>query len=826
MNQAKISQSKIKFSIVLLASVLIFAGSLFYFYTAYAAESCNVGLSASGITSSRSSYTNTDRCFANADFGRHAASVDIAVGAFALDSSEFLYRYGWVPRGSAVACVSDADGGNPQCAASNNGGDLRFHLDAPSGSNWKVGFAAVSSSSGCDQCAGAGAGIALNTVPDSLPGTPGSCSLPPSHYSCAFGTSANNSENSSQWSWTCQGSGGGSSMSCSENKPSISGSCFLPPSHYRCAFGTSANNSENSSQWSWTCQGSGGGSSMSCVENKSISPGNFSLTVNRTGYGIVTSSPAGIFCGSDCSNSYTSGQQVTLTASPDGGAFDHWEGDCSGSNPVCNLIMFGERGVTAYFTGGVSGLTCSPTSQSVSVGAQAAFTASGGSGSYSWSAPGGNPGSGSGANFSTRYPNSGNRNVTVSSGGSAQNCAVNVMSLPVACTDGSLIREGNRSGSVQGAWGGPAVTIPTTMTPGQQYTFTMEARNTVNPESDATVWFGSGYRLRDLSLFTSTNGSNGVPPDPSNSSYWRGTVPVNERFYPTYTITAPTTPGTYTLQMQMIHNSGSQSFTVPYSSRTFYLYNNGTLLAQSNVFSSCAAGTSWNGSSCVINPAMSGTLTSVPSSCTISAGNSSCSSNLSWTLNNPQAAPTAITTLGMSNINVSNSMAASQSGTQAVTVSYGGRTFYLYNNGTLLAQDNVYSNCAAGTSWNGSSCAVTAPVVDGGWSAWSAWSACSVTACGSTGTQTRTRTCTNPPPSGGGANCAGSPVDGQPCSTPACVIADINADPLIISAGSSTTLSWSSTGGPPCSGRNFTTGGATSGSIIVQPNLPPPYSIP
>src|SRR3989344_171706 len=506
MNQAKISQSKIKFSIVLLASVLIFAGSLFYFYTAYAAESCNVGLSASGITSSRSSYTNTDRCFANADFGRHAASVDIAVGAFALDSSEFLYRYGWLPSASAVACVSDADGGNPQGAASNNGGDLRFHLDAPSGSNWKVGFAAVSSSSGCDQCAGAGAGIALNTVPDSLPGTPGSCSLPPSHYSCAFGTSANNSE--------------------------------------------------NSSQWSWTCQGSGGGSSMSCVENKSISPGNFSLTVNRTGYGIVTSSPAGIFCGSDCSNSYTSGQQVTLTASPDGGAFDHWEGDCSGSNPVCNLIMFGERGVTAYFTGGVSGLTCSPTSQSVSVGAQAAFTASGGSGSYSWSAPGGNPGSGSGANFSTRYPNSGNRNVTVSSGGSAQNCAVNVMSLPVACTDGSLIREGNRSGSVQGAWGGPAVTIPTTMTPGQQYTFTMEARNTVNPESDATVWFGSGYRLRDLSLFTSTNGSNGVPPDPSNSSYWRGTVPVNERFYPTYTITAPTTPGTYTLQMQMIHNSG------------------------------------------------------------------------------------------------------------------------------------------------------------------------------------------------------------------------------------------------------------------------------
>src|SRR3989344_6851857 len=37
--------------------------------------------------------------------------------------------------------------------------------------------------------------------------------------------------------------------------------------------------------------------------------------------------------------------------------------------------------------------------------------------------------------------------------------------------------------------------------------------------------------------------------------------------------------------------------------------------------------------------------------------------------------------------------------------------------------------------------------IDGGWSD---WSGCSVTACGSTGTQTRT--CTNPAPSGGGGH--------------------------------------------------------------------------
>ncbi|MFZ2831978.1 MAG: hypothetical protein WAZ40_02400 [Minisyncoccia bacterium] len=51
--------------------------------------------------------------------------------------------------------------------------------------------------------------------------------------------------------------------------------------------------------------------------------------------------------------------------------------------------------------------------------------------------------------------------------------------------------------------------------------------------------------------------------------------------------------------------------------------------------------------------------------------------------------------------------------------------------------------------------------VNGGWSA---FGACSVTACGSTGTQTRT--CTNPAPANGGATCSGSAT--QSCSTAAC----------------------------------------------------------
>src|SRR5437588_7707710 len=54
-------------------------------------------------------------------------------------------------------------------------------------------------------------------------------------------------------------------------------------------------------------------------------------------------------------------------------------------------------------------------------------------------------------------------------------------------------------------------------------------------------------------------------------------------------------------------NSGSTSATVPYNSRTFYLYNNAQLLATSVASASCSSGTSWNGSTC--QAPTSGTLT-------------------------------------------------------------------------------------------------------------------------------------------------------------------------------------------------------------------------
>jgi Tol biopolymer transport system component len=74
----------------------------------------------------------------------------------------------------------------------------------------------------------------------------------------------------------------------------------------------------------------------------------FSLAVNRTEGGGVTSSPAAIDCGSSCNASFPSGTVVTLTATAlPGFQFVRWLGDCTGS--TCVLTMTGNRAVTAEF---------------------------------------------------------------------------------------------------------------------------------------------------------------------------------------------------------------------------------------------------------------------------------------------------------------------------------------------------------------------------------------------------------------------------------------------------------------------------------------------
>lgn len=78
--------------------------------------------------------------------------------------------------------------------------------------------------------------------------------------------------------------------------------------------------------------------------------GTYDLNVSKTGTGTVTSNPAGINCGVDCSESYASGTSVTLNASPGTGyAFSGWSGDCSGTS-ACVVTMNASKNVIATFT--------------------------------------------------------------------------------------------------------------------------------------------------------------------------------------------------------------------------------------------------------------------------------------------------------------------------------------------------------------------------------------------------------------------------------------------------------------------------------------------
>eukprot|EP01006_Ploeotia_vitrea_P025256 TRINITY_DN58129_c0_g1_i1.p1 TRINITY_DN58129_c0_g1~~TRINITY_DN58129_c0_g1_i1.p1 ORF type:complete len:406 (+),score=89.28 TRINITY_DN58129_c0_g1_i1:268-1485(+) len=56
--------------------------------------------------------------------------------------------------------------------------------------------------------------------------------------------------------------------------------------------------------------------------------------------------------------------------------------------------------------------------------------------------------------------------------------------------------------------------------------------------------------------------------------------------------------------------------------------------------------------------------------------------------------------------------------------------------------------------------------INGGWSQWSGWGTCSST-CGG-GSQTASRTCSNPPPANGGTDCAGDETKQQDCNTQDC----------------------------------------------------------
>ena len=76
----------------------------------------------------------------------------------------------------------------------------------------------------------------------------------------------------------------------------------------------------------------------------------FTLTVSKSGTGSGTVTATGISCGTDCSEAYTAGTSVSLTAAAAvSSTFTGWTGACSGTTNPCTVTMNATAAVTAAF---------------------------------------------------------------------------------------------------------------------------------------------------------------------------------------------------------------------------------------------------------------------------------------------------------------------------------------------------------------------------------------------------------------------------------------------------------------------------------------------
>lgn len=92
----------------------------------------------------------------------------------------------------------------------------------------------------------------------------------------------------------------------------------------------------------------------------------YTLSVSKAGTGSGTVTGTGINCGADCSETYTSGTSVTLSASPTSGTFTGWSGACTGTG-TCSLTMNANKSVTATFDVGAGG-QCNSVSVNSNIG--------------------------------------------------------------------------------------------------------------------------------------------------------------------------------------------------------------------------------------------------------------------------------------------------------------------------------------------------------------------------------------------------------------------------------------------------------------------------
>ncbi len=218
---------------------------------------------------------------------------------------------------------------------------------------------------------------------------------------CSFGTASPSSpafpSQGGSTSWACNGSGGGSTASCSASRPlaPVNGACGSANKTYAysdttygsdtfCSAGTASPSSpafpSQGGSTSWACNGSGGGSTASCSASRPLAPVN----------GACGSSNGLNFYSAPSTNLCSTGTATSLSGT------GPWTWGCNGSNGGTSTTA---TACSANLSvNGACGVANSHYRSSTPTGTDACTsgTITGMAGSYSWTCAGSNGGTSSG----------------------------------------------------------------------------------------------------------------------------------------------------------------------------------------------------------------------------------------------------------------------------------------------------------------------------------------------------------------------------------------------------------------------------------------------